>query len=185
MRWRVVVRIAMLLISMPFVGVLGQQKSTDVKWSFAGGLTVPTGNLSSGSSVGLGGAGRGALPLNDRWDLRGDLSFDWFGGKNAGGGVSNSATMFGLAVNAQRRTRDGLYFWGGAGFYDFTAKASSGSTTISTSTWDPGIQLGLGIPLDAAKKWALEFAFDNDFFSRGGTSHNEPWLTLRAAYFLK
>lgn len=178
-------RIALLLLSMPFLGALGQSKSSDVRWSFAGGLTVPVSNLSNISGVGLGGAARAALPINSLWSLRGDLSFDWFGEKSAGGGVSNSANMFGLTVNAQRRTQEGVYFWGGAGFYDFTAKASSGSTTVSTSTWDPGIQLGLGIPLDAAKKWALEFAFDNDFFSRGGTTHNEPWLTLRAAYFLK
>lgn len=178
-------RIAFLLLSVPFVGILGQQKSSDIRWSFAGGLTVPMSNLSNGSGVGLGVAARAAFPLNNQWDLRGDASFDGFGSKSQGGGTSSSATMFGLAANGQYHTDKGLYVWGGAGFYDFTAKLSNGNTTVSTSTWNPGIQLGLGIPLDAAKKWAAEVAFTNDFFSSGGTSQNEPWLTLRAAYFLK
>jgi hypothetical protein len=134
------------------------------------GLSAPIGDLDKRGGTGFGAAIRTESQLgSDNWSLRGDFSFDRFGGK---GGV-NSYQFFTVATNLVHRSNPKLYQFGGFGIY--TAQtAVSADNSRSESAF--GFQGGMGFNLTTTGlKTFLEFGI-TDVLT---TARSSVWFPVR------
>ncbi len=145
---------------------------TPVVFSGAAALALPIGDLGDAADVGfnlsLRGEGRIGSP---GWSLRGDLSWDRFGGK----GVVDSYSYLGVAANLVHRTSAGrLYEFGGLGIYD---SKTSFENQLNHDDADLGLQLGLGLDLAPSGPHTpfVEFGLTSVFTS----GSNSLWFPVR------
>jgi len=168
MRTRVAAAIA-LLLSLAMTPALRAQ--TPVRFSAAAALALPIGDLGDaadiGFNLGLRGEGRLARP---GWSLRGDLSWDHFGGK----GFVDSYSYLGVAANLlHRSTGSKAYQFGGLGLY--SAKTAF-VDRLNTEETNVGMQLGVGLDFKPGDvNTFLEFGL-TDVFTSGSSS---LWFPLR------
>ena len=151
-------------------GVAHAQRRSGLKFSGAIGLSAPIGDLDKRGSTGFGAAIRTESQLDaDIWSLRGDFSFDRFGGKD---GV-DSYQYFTVATNLVHHTNVRLYQFGGFGIY--TAKtAVDAVNNRSESAF--GLQGGIGLNLDTKSlKSFVEFGI-TDVLTTGRSS---VWFPVR------
>lgn len=168
MRIRTAAAAALLLA---FAAARALDAQTPVRFSAAAALALPIGDLGDaadiGFNLGLRGEGRLGRP---GWSLRGDLSWDHFGGK----GFVDSYSYLGVAGNLLHRSAGSrAYQFGGLGLYNsktaFLDRLNEDQTNL-------GMQLGVGLDFKPGDvNTFLEFGLMNVFTSGG----NSLWFPLR------
>jgi hypothetical protein len=144
---------------------------TPVRFSGAAALALPVGDLGDNADAGfqLALRGEGKLP-SPNWSLRGDLTWDYFGGKP---GVDNYSYL-GLAGNlVYRANASRVYEFGGLGIYG--SHAAFGGTLASDET-NLGVQAGLGVDFNQSPHTPfIEFGLTGVFTS----GNNSVWFPVR------
>ncbi len=166
-----------LLLSVVLIGAgarLGAQQPSGTQWSGLAGVSLPVGelgvNANLGFNIGLRAEGRLSSP---NWRLRGDLSWDRFGGL---GGV-NAFSQMALAANAVHQGRgDRFYLFGGAGLYDTRVSFQNGLNRDQTNL---GIQFGLGVSRFAGNPNTFLEIGITDVFVASGTN---VWFPVRFGF---
>lgn len=142
-----------------------------VRFSGAGALALPAGDLGNAADVGYSLSLRGEARLwAPEWKFRGDLSWDRFPGR----GPVDAYSYLGLAGNMVHRTvGDRLYEFGGLGIYGGT---TSFNNQLNQSQTNLGLQMGLGLDLAPGPHTPfMEFGVTNVFTSGGNTL----WFPVR------
>jgi hypothetical protein len=150
-----------VVLSAPTVGAQrGKAHSSSISWSAGAGMSVPTGDLSTGAANGFHVQGNGAYHrLGWPIDLRAELAYHRFGEKDytvAGGRggqainyASKSSTIAGIvdasyALNTVGRVRP--YLLGGPGVYNTRAELTrAGGTPTNSSETKVGLNVGGGM----------------------------------------
>jgi len=144
---------------------------TPVTFSGAAALALPIGDLGNAADVGFNLALRGEGKIGSPgWSLRGDLSYDRFGGK----GVVDSYSYLGVAANLVHRTGAGrLYEFGGLGIY---GSKTSFENQLDHDDTNLGVQMGLGLDLNPGPHTPfVEFGLTSVFTS----GSNSLWFPVR------
>lgn len=144
---------------------------TPVFFSGAAAVALPIGDLRNAADVGMSLALRAEGKLaTPGWSLRGDLSWDRFGGR----GPVDSYSYLGFAGNiVHHEQQSSLYEFGGLGLYgsktSFTDAADHDDTNL-------GLQMGLGVNLAAGQHAPfIEFGLTSVFTS----GSNSIWFPVR------
>jgi hypothetical protein len=170
MRFRIVV-FAACAFSAATIAPSVAWSQTPVSFSGAGALALPIGDLGQAAEVGFNLALRGEARLAwQHWSVRGDLSWDRFGGR----GNVDAYSYLGAAANVVHRSGAGrMYEFGGFGLYGerttFTSQLNRDDTTL-------GLQAGIGVDLTPGPHTPfVEFGVTNVFTSGGNTF----WFPVR------
>ena len=146
------------------------QAQSTIRLGLVGGLSLPAGDLGNsadaGPSIGLRAEGRLGPP---RWSMRGDLSFDRFGGR----GIVDSYSYSALAGSLVHREDGGhLYEYGGIGAYhartEYTERINSSDTNL-------GVQFGIGTEFGTRTRWFVETGLTSAFTS----GRSSLWFPIR------
>jgi len=145
---------------------------TPIRFSAAAALALPIGDLGDAANVGfhLGLRGEGKLTSSPTWGLRGDLTWDHFGGK----GVVDSYSFVALAGNLLHRSAGSrVYQYGGLGIY---GSRTAFIDRLSRDETNLGLQGGVGVDFPGKGL--------NPFLEFGLTSvvtsgSNSLWFPLR------
>ncbi len=144
---------------------------TPVVFSGAAALGLPIGDLGNAADVGMSLAIRGEGRLTSPgWSLRGDLSWDRFGGR----GPVNAYSYVGFAGNLVHHEQNSqLYEFGGLGLYgsktSFVDAADHDDTNL-------GVQMGLGLNFSPGPHTPfVEFGLTSVFTS----GSNSLWFPVR------
>ena len=147
-----------------------------VRFGLAGGLSLPAGDLGNNADGGfaLGMRGEGSL-RTPRWALRGDLTYDRFGGR----GVVDAYSYTSLAASlVHRDAGDRFYQFGGLGVYNARTAFIDAATRSSTNL---GVQAGIGFDFrTTAPRWFIETGFASAFTS----GRSSLWFPVRAGFWL-
>jgi hypothetical protein len=144
---------------------------TPIRFSGAAALALPIGDLGDNADLGFDLALRGEGKLSSpNWGLRGDLSWDRFGGK----GVVDSYSYLGVAGNLVHRAGGSrMYEFGGLGLYDSKTSFVNDANHDDTNL---GLQLGLGLDLnEGPHPTFVEFGLTSVFTS----GNNSLWFPVR------
>lgn len=144
-------------------------------FGFAGGLSIPAGDLGGSSDAGFALQLRGEAPLSTaRWSVRGDLGYDRFGGR----GAVDTYSYTSLTANlVHRNAGDRLYQFGGLGVFNARTAFVAG---VDRSSTDLGMQAGIGYDLrSAAPRWFLETGLASAFTS----GRSSLWFPVRAGFW--
>jgi len=147
------------------------QAPTPVRFSGAAALALPIGDLGDAADVGINLALRGEGRIGSPgWSLRGDLTWDRFGGR----GPVDSYSYLGAAANLVHRSGvDRLYEFGGLGLY---GSKTTFTNALDRSDTNLGMQLGLGLDLAPGPRVPfVEFGLTSVFTSGG----NSLWFPVR------
>ncbi len=159
----------------PVRGAPAQPMSSGLRFGFAGGLSIPAGDLGNSTSTGFAIAVRGETPLSAaRWSARADLSFDRFDGR----GIVNAYTYTALAASLVHHDGDDrMYQYGGLGVYN-SRTAFVGASDLSST--DLGVQAGLGYDFrTTAPRWFLEAGLASAFTS----GRSSLWFPVRVGFW--
>jgi hypothetical protein len=144
---------------------------TPVVFSGAAALALPIGDLGNAADPGINLAIRGEGRLGSPgWYLRGDLSWDRFGGR----GPVDSYSYLGAAANlVHRESKSRLYEFGGLGIYGSKVNFSG---NVNSSDTNLGLQMGLGLDLNPGPHTPfVEFGLTS-VFTTGG---NSVWFPVK------
>lgn len=160
---------------------------TPIRFSAAGGISLPIGDLGSAANVGFNLGLRGETARGREWRFRGDLTWDRFGGKQVfypfpaiyGPGAfdnsySASYSYIGFAANLLHHESGRVYEFGGLGLYNqqFSVRGVRGGY----SDTNVGLQAGLGVEFNSSDLHSfVEFGLTNVFTT--GTS--TAWFPLK------
>lgn len=143
---------------------------TPIRFSGAAALALPVGDLGDAADVGfnLSFRGEGKLP-SPNWFLRGDLSWDRFGGK----GVVDSYSYLGIAANLVHRGSGRVYEFGGLGLYN---SKTTFNDQLNHDDTNLGVNLGVGLDLNPGPHTPfVEFGLTNVITS----GSNSLWFPVR------
>jgi hypothetical protein len=142
-----------------------------VHFSLAGGFAAPIGDLGDAADLGfnLSARAEGAIS-RPGWAIRGDLTWDHFGGK----GPVDSYSYLGFAANmVHHESASVMYEFGGLGVYGRTVNYRSDNSASDTNL---GLQFGLGFNLNTVEKNTFVEIGLSSIFTDGGTS---LWIPIR------
>lgn len=142
--------------------VAGAQDAKPLSFGVSGGLSLPMGDISDAYNAGFNVSGHVFYKLANqpKLTLRGDVTFDRFGGKDDGfsglGAADFSFRSLGFLANAMYALGEGgegkaaPYVIGGLGFYNGSANVDAdipgfGSIDIGGSSTDFGFNVGAGV----------------------------------------
>jgi hypothetical protein len=141
-----------------------------VRFSVVGGLSIPSGDLGRDAAIGLNLAMRGeGKPMAPNWSLRGDVSYDQYGGY----GPVDRFSYLAFAGNLVHRGRGSRFYqFGGLGVYRSSTAFANASDRADTNL---GMQVGGGVDLTRDKRVFAEFGLTSAFTSR----RSSLWLPMR------
>lgn len=146
-----------------------------VRFAFAGGLSLPAGDLGADADLGIALGARAESRLrNPRWGMRGDLSWDRYDGHSA----VSSFSYVALAGNLVHHGGTGrVYQFGGLGVYNSHLRFVNGADRSSTNL---GMQAGVGVALSRGNpSWFTEFGLTSAFTS----GRSSVWFPVRAGFW--
>lgn len=170
MRFRSIVSAACVALALAVVPRAARAQAP-IRFSGAAALALPIGDLGDAADVGFNLSVRGEGRLSSPgWSVRGDLSWDRFGGK----GIVDAYSYLGAAANIVHRGSAGrLYEFGGLGLYNSKTSFGDGLNRDDTNL---GLQLGLGLDLNPGPHTPfVEFGLTNVFTS----GSNSLWFPVR------
>jgi len=148
---------------------------SSVRFAFAGGLSVPAGDLGADADLGIALGVRAEGRMRDpRWGMRGDLSWDRYDGHT----FANSFSYLSLAGNLVHHERTGRFYeFGGLGVYNSRMQFVNGADRSDTNL---GMQAGVGVTLPSGSaRWFTEFGLTSAFTS----GRSSIWFPLRAGFW--
>lgn len=153
----------------------GEVASSPLRFAFAGGLSLPAGDLGADADVGVALGARAEERLRDpAWGLRGDLSWDRYDGH----GAVISFSYVALAANLVHHERSGRFYqFGGLGVYNSRVRAFRGDDRSDTNL---GMQAGFGLALNSGSpRWFTEFGLTSALTS----GRSSIWFPIRAGFW--
>ena len=147
------------------------RSQTPVRFSVVGGFSLPEGDLGSGADLGVNLGLRGeSRAMSPGWSVRGDLSWDHYGGR----GSVNAYSYTALAGNLVHHEPSGrVYEFGGLGVYNSRVAFTN---TLDRSDTNLGVQVGVGFNLAArAPNVFTEIGLTSAFTS----GRSSAWFPVR------
>ena len=179
--------VALFAVAVP-IALRGQ---TPIRFSAAGGISLPVGDLGDGANVGFNLGFRGETTRGREWRFRGDLTWVRFGAKPVfylaspdgfpcgypdcrSRRYSSSYSYVGLAANLLHHETGRVYEFGGLGIYN--QKLSINGLQGGYSNTNLGLQAGVGVEFNSPDLHSfVEFGLTNVFTS----GPNALWFPLK------